>query len=241
AAPRAREELVPGAEACKLAVDVDVVYLRRGCSGAVSRRRSERLLHSHRGPAEQRRALCELAAQVVLPALDLAAQLVLEARDAIGPRLDAERPGTGPVDRERARPVIVAARLERGLLPPRGAGRPIADRRAHDVVPVAEDARGDVDALARDALHGITPAVDLRLDLENLDARRWIVRLRQWHVAGSLPDAGGSSRGPRSFVRNPAASDVTAGRSTGRRGLPLRRLARRGGAVLVAGAAPRAA
>src|SRR5947207_677197 len=53
--------------------------------------------------------------------------------------------------------------------------------------------------------------------------------------------AGGGLNGTSAFSRNPAASDVAAERQARRGRVSLRRLARRSGAVVVAGAAARAA
>ena len=62
---------------------------------------------------------------------------------------------------------------ERLLTPARLAGPAHADRAAEDVVPVLEDGRVDVDALADRALDRIAAAVEDRLDRLDLDAWLW--------------------------------------------------------------------
>src|SRR6185437_8288105 len=116
AAPGAREELVPGAEARELAVDVDEVGLRALALGAVSRRLVEHLLDGQL-PPEEDGGFGELRGEIVLAAFELAANLVLEGRDPVDPRLDLEAPEPGPVDLEGARPDVVAPRDERRLGP----------------------------------------------------------------------------------------------------------------------------
>ena len=120
AAPRAREELVPGAEARERAVDVDLE--RRGQLGRLGallrpirraraapgrapradRWRSPRrpppggalvlALGARRRRPEQDRALAELAAEVGLAELDLARELVAPAGEQVDPGLDRPLP-----------------------------------------------------------------------------------------------------------------------------------------------------
>src|SRR5581483_7055138 len=116
---RAWEELVPRAEACELPVDVDVEGLRPRLARTVARLDLERLLDRQLRAPEQHGAFGELAAHVLLAGVDLAAQLVLERGDAIDPRLDAVRPRAAAVHLERAAPLVVPERLERGLEPSR--------------------------------------------------------------------------------------------------------------------------
>src|SRR5207253_3930609 len=112
--------------------------------------------------AEQHRTFRQLAAHVLLARADLAPELVLERGDAVDPRLDPIAPRPAAVDGERARPFVVAERLERRLLPARRAGRLVPDRRAEHLVSVPEDRRGHVDTVADRALDRIPPRVDLR-------------------------------------------------------------------------------
>src|SRR5581483_6995127 len=238
AAPRAREELVPGAEAREDAVDVDVARGGRRLLRAVAGGGRERVVHRELLPLEQHRALGELARELGLPAGDLAAQLLLERGDPVDPGLDAEAPEPGPVDHEGAAPEVVAERLERRLRPARRARPPVADGGAERLVAVAEDPRGHLDALAGGALRRPAAAIHLRRDLLDLDPRRTC--LRKSH-APSLTDAEGSKREARTLRRNPSPPDVAAVREARPRGVPLRRLARRGGPVVVAGAAARTA
>ena len=176
------KQLVPRAEASELAIDVDAE--RAGDDLAVTNlaARREPFLHGQRRTAEERRPLGELAGEIELTGLDLAAQLVLPRREPVGPRHDRERPAAGPIDHERPAEAIVAEVRER-LLAHLALRRPRAHRGAEDVVPVDEDGRVDVDPLARRALDGEAPAVDLRLDRLDLDPG-WRLRcLRQRHQA----------------------------------------------------------
>ena len=182
AAPRAREELVPGAEARQLPVDVDAVCGRRRRVGAVAGRSGERLLEREGVPPQQHRALRQLAGQILLSRVHLAAQLLLERGDAVDPGVDAELPAARAVDLEGAAPLVVDERRQRGLAPPRRARRLRPDGRAEHVVAVAEDPRRHLDPVADRPLHRIPPAVDLRLDPLDLDPRRGLALLRKRHV-----------------------------------------------------------
>ena len=246
AAPRARKELVPRAEARELTVDVDAVRRRRRRVRTVSGRSGERLLEREGVPAEQHRAFRQLAGQILLSRVHLAAELLLERGDAVDPGVDAELPAAGAVDLEGAAPLVVAESHQRRLAPPRRARRLRADGRAEHVVAVAEDPRGHLDPVADRPLHRIPPAVDLRLDPLDLDPRRGLARLREGHA----PDVIGDPEGDvcvgwpleaAALLRDPAPSDVAPRRAAGRRGVPVRRLARGGGAVVVADAPARAA
>src|SRR5207302_6564465 len=104
---------------------------------------------------------------------------------------------TAGVDRERARPLVVAERRERRLEPARRAGRLVANRRAEQLVPVAENARADVDAFADRPLDRVAAAVDLWGHALNLDARGRVVRLRKWHCVFSFDDTRNRNRGRR--------------------------------------------
>src|SRR5439155_1716283 len=117
AAPGAREELVPGAEAREHTVDLDAVRRRPRLLVPVLLRGRERVVHRELQHAEQLRALGELAGQVLLARLDLAPQLVLKRADAVDPRLDPEAPASATARVESAGPAAVAERLEPLLLP----------------------------------------------------------------------------------------------------------------------------
>ena len=144
-APRAREELVPGAEARELAVDVDLVASASTSPRSGRPRRGERLLDGQRLAPEQDRALRELARQVLLARLDLALDLVLLRRDAVDPRLDAELPAAAGVGDERAGPAVVADGCI-GASCQRLALAPCSGRRRRALVAVSKDRRGDFDA-----------------------------------------------------------------------------------------------
>src|SRR5204863_4497559 len=137
-AERAWEELVPGAEARELPVDVDLERVGLHLAVPVARLHREPLLDGDLA-LEQHRALGELAREILLPRLDLALQLVLPGRDTVGPGGDRERPAPAPVDLERAAPPVVAERTQRLLAPAPLARRPHPDRRAERVVAVLED------------------------------------------------------------------------------------------------------
>src|SRR5262249_10556725 len=161
AAPRAREELVPRAEAAELAVGVHRVgrrlrLLRTGARWCGECRLDRQLL-----VGEQHHALRQLAAQVGLTRPHLPSQLLLEGGDPIDPRLDPEAPDPGPIDLERACPDVIAERLERRLAPPRRSGALVTDCCAERLVSVAEDPGGHLDAVADGALDRIAAAVDL--------------------------------------------------------------------------------
>ena len=161
AAERAREELVPGAEARELAVDLDGVELAPRRVVPIRGGRGERGLDVELRDPEQLLALGQLAAQVLLAGLDLAPQLVAPGRGAVAPRLDEVLPAAAAGDGERAGEDVVAGRLERRRLEAALAGLAVEDAGAEDVVPVAEHARGDVDALAHRPFDGEAAAVEL--------------------------------------------------------------------------------
>src|SRR5207249_44711 len=81
ATPAPREELVPGAEASELAIDVDLVRIRPRLPRALAGVGRERVLDGELLAGEQDSALGELAGEILLSALDLAPQLVLEGGD----------------------------------------------------------------------------------------------------------------------------------------------------------------
>ena len=134
AAPRAREELVPGGEGGGDAVDLDdlrgVELARAGALGGAlhggeqvggergvgrrlrvlehGERRLDRLLvgalGARRGLLEQHDALGQLAGEVLLPGGDLALQLVAPGGEDVAPGLDRPLPAAHHVDRELALP-----------------------------------------------------------------------------------------------------------------------------------------
>ena len=154
AAPRAREELVPGAEARERPVDVDLVGLRPRLAGAVARqaprappRRSAPRRRAARRPPRAR------SRDPSGRASTLRRSSSWNDAIAVDPRLDAVAPRAAAVDGERPRPLVVAERLERRLLPAGRARRLVADRGAELLVAVAEDGGGHVDAVALGPLH----------------------------------------------------------------------------------------
>ena len=148
AAERAREELVPRAEAGQLALDVHPeLQVELDLAVPVLPRQGEGVLE-RQALAEQRLPLGELPHEVGLAACELAPHLVLPGRDPVAPRGDRERPPARSVDGERAAPLVVPERLERRLAPAALARRAVADRGAEHVVPVAEDRRRDDDLVA---------------------------------------------------------------------------------------------
>ena len=161
AAERAREELVPGAEARELAVDLDGVELAPRRVVPIRGGRGERGLDVELRDPEQLLALGQRAAQVLLAGLDFASQLVAPGRGAVAPRLDEVLPAAAAGDGERAGEDVVAGRLERRRLEAALAGLAVEDAGAEDLVPIAEHARGDVDALAHRPFDGEAAAVEL--------------------------------------------------------------------------------
>ena len=102
---------------------------------------------------------------------------------------------------------------------------------------VAKDPGGDLDRVSDGALDRVAAAVDLRRDLLDLDPRGR--RLRDRHPR-SLTDEEGSKRAPPPLGRRPPPSDLAPVREAGPGCVPLRRLARGGRPVVVAGPAARA-
>src|SRR5262249_61974149 len=96
AAERAREELVPGAEAPDQAVDVELERVGAHDPVLVGLGRGETLLDRQLLHPEDCLALGELAREVLVPGLDLAAALVPPGRRTGAPPLHAELP---PADR----------------------------------------------------------------------------------------------------------------------------------------------
>src|SRR5581483_10380548 len=123
AAPRARKELVPGAEAGTLAVDDELERWDRrllrarqaGTGGGV-----EPLLHRQRLPSEERGALGQLAGEVSLACLDLPLELLPPGGGSVDPGGDRVPPAAGSA------PPRAARRARRRTRPPTRA----APRRA---------------------------------------------------------------------------------------------------------------
>src|SRR5207244_1078048 len=113
------------------------------------------------------------------------------------------------------------------------AGRSIADDGAEHVVTVGEDRRRHDDLVADGPLHREATAVDLRLDALDLNARRWFVAWRRHRGETFARD------GAQTLERDLSPSDLASRWKARRRGIPLRRLARGGGTVVVAGPAAR--
>jgi hypothetical protein len=170
AAPGAREQLVPGAEARQRRVDVDVQRLRSRRLEPRPRLGGQRLLDGEALLLEQQRALRELAREVLLPALDLAPQLPLERPHRVDPRLDAVAPAAAGARREGRSPAVVAEVLHRRLAPAPRAERLRAERRAEHLVAVAEDRRLDAHLVVDARFHGVAAAVHERVDVLDLDA-----------------------------------------------------------------------
>ena len=160
------------------------------------------------------------------PAADLAIVLVEPARVGIDPGLDPELPGAERVGRDARLEVVVPHRLERRLAPPSRSDGPEAHDALELVVAVAEDRGADRDRVAEARLDRKTAAVDLRLDVLDLDSLR--LHPRQGKQSGdvALP-----------FRRRQPPSDLAAGRPARARGVRVRRLAGRRGSALLAGAA----
>ena len=181
-APRAREELVPGAEARELAVDVDgkrrrddlavPVPGRSAASPSSTRRRRRR--PSSTAPSD------ELAGEILLAGLDLAAA-ARPARSRCDRSTPRPRTASGPGGRRRTAPPqrSLPSGCERLFAPARVARRRARARAAERVVPVLEDGRVDLDPIAHRALDGVPSAVDHRLDRLDLDA--WVEDLRKGH------------------------------------------------------------
>ena len=269
AAPRAREELVPRAEARAAR------GRRRRCSSAATRRRSpcrvspasaarERLLDGSSvvAPLEQAGALRTSSPRSRSRpglAVDLAAQLLC-ARSRRGRSRPRSRNASGPAGRRRrSRPAVVTElRVERAWRSRQRvvAGPAVAHDRAQHVVPVAEDLALHLDAVADARLHGIAAAVDQRLGVLDLDpgsaaagGGTWLCSLRQGRTSREVSrhrrprqELGVASHADRAPRGSPAAirTSLPGGR-LGAEAYALRRLARRRRPVLVADAAARPA
>ena len=111
------------------------------------------------------------------------------------------------------------------------AARLPAHRGAERLVPVAEDPRAHVDAVADRALDRVAAAVDLRGHVLDLDAGGRPLRPRGGHGHVFLSgETAKLNRGDATALeRRPAASHLAPGRPARRRGVPVRRLAGGGG------------
>src|SRR5205823_6480976 len=119
AAPRAREELVPGAEARQLVVDLELERRRPRPLEARLRLGREAFLDGQALAAQQQRALGQLGREIGLPGVDLAPQLPLERGDRVDPRLDPVAPGPAGVRREGRGEAVVAELLQGHVAPAR--------------------------------------------------------------------------------------------------------------------------
>ena len=149
--------------------------------------------------------------------------------------VNVQRPGA--VDGERAAPAVVPERLERRLAPaPRARARGSGRRAEHVVARRGRSSPETTTSSPTTRLTGKRPqstcgstSLDLDRRAADLCARRAMgVRLSQVDET-------------QTRQRSPAASDVAARRPARRGGVPLRRLARGGRPVVVAGAAARPA
>ena len=155
--------------------------------GAIAGGCRQALLDRQGLDAQQGRALRELAREVALTGRDLALQLVLPGGHAVDPRDDAELPAAERVGLERAVPAIevLGEPLHRQLAPASLPGRAEAQGSAEHLVPVAQERRPHVDALAEGALGRVATGVDLGPDALDADARR---SLRGERQRGLPPD-----------------------------------------------------
>ena len=154
---------------------------------------------------------------------------------AVGPRGDGVRPAARRVDGERAAPAVVAERLERRLAPAPRARRAVADVAAPRTCgPSRKIVAETTTSSPTTRLIGKRPQSTC-----GSTSRIWIAG------GGSLRAGGTGVRlsqvdEPQTRQWNPAAPDVAARRAPRRGGVSLRRLARGGRPVVVAGAPARA-
>ena len=130
---------------------------------------------------QQRRALGELALEVLLPGGQLALDLVAPRREPVHPRLDLEA-----VDPERARrelaPPAVRRELQHRLLGEAARpGRPVPHRGPQGLVAVADEVALHHHGVADRALGGPAAPLDGGLDVVDLDPGRGRARRRCWH------------------------------------------------------------
>jgi hypothetical protein len=138
--------------------------------------RGERLVDRERLDPVERGPLRQLAGEIVLPGLDLPLELVAPRSEAVDPGGDDELPAAAPVRLEMTDPAVVALVVHEDLAPTALTLRTSPDRRPEDLVPVAEDRRGDLDGLAERPLGRVAAFVDLRLHMPDLEAARWGLR-----------------------------------------------------------------
>src|SRR6476659_10800233 len=113
ATERAREELVPGAEASALAVDDQLERLGRERRLARQGRLGlERLVDRQALDTQKRRTLGELAGKIGLTGGDLPRELVAPRGEAVDPGRDGVLPAARRSNRERSLPAVVPDRLE---------------------------------------------------------------------------------------------------------------------------------
>ena len=228
--PTSAEELVPGAEAGALAVDVDPEHgaLDRALARAVGERLRREAPLVDGALAEEDPPLGQLAAQIGLARRDLAIMLVEPARVGIDPGLDPELPGAERVRRDTGSK-FVPLRLERCLPPPSrpgGAKRTTPSSLSYPSRKIVAPRY----RVAEAGLDGITAAVDLRLDVLDLNPLRLHPRQGKQSDDVALP-----------FRRRQPPPDLAAGGEARARGVRIRRLDRRRGSTLLAGAAAQSA
>ena len=189
--------------------------------------------------AQQDGALAELAAEVGLAELDLARQLVAPAGEEVDPRLDVPLRAPGLLDGEGPLPahavVVGVDRDQRRLAPALVPGLAPAHDGAQHLVAIAEDVRRHLHRVGHGALDWPSTAVDGRRRVRDPDAARRFGLGAGGHEHPSFPHATSTNQ------RCATASDLASGREAWRTGAAVRRLARGGGPVVVAGAAARAA
>src|SRR5262249_3961490 len=209
----------------------------------LGRGRGERGLDVERQDAEQRLALEQLARKVLLAAGDAAPELVAPRLGAVRPRFDRVLPAAELGHLERAGEAVVPERLEGSLRPAALTPPAVPDPARDSVGSVAEDRRLDLDGLADCPLDREPAAVELRRDVLDPDPGRVVSRAGRGHDGRTgcpirQPENRGSAR---AFERRPPPPDLAARWPARRRGLSLRRLARRPRAVVVAGPSARPA
>jgi hypothetical protein len=208
AAPRAREQLVPGAEAGALAVDLELDGpLERGgvVAGGVRLGLLEEL-GVERGldavgvrgidavALHEQPALGELAREVGLAGGVLALDLGVPGAEGVGPRLDRPLPDAAGRDGEAAGPgvaVDVGVDAPQLVLGPllRALGARLDDG-AQEVGAVLEDLGGHLVGVAGDRLGAVAPAVDQRARVLDLDARGGLLSGRSGHWPVQCPTSG---------------------------------------------------
>ena len=246
AAPAAREELVPGAEAGAERARRRPRAACRGSSsrGGPSRRAPAPLRATRRGRRGRRAPPPPRARRRARSGRPRACGRARRAASRSGrPRPRActarrPRPVSWKLPAQRSLPSGSSGRLE----PLARADGAVADDGAQDVVAVLEDRRRDADRISLRDLDGIPSAVDLRAHVLDLDPGRWLLEGRCGHGSVTFSERRSSNSDEASTIqRRRAAPDLATERQARRRRIRIRRLARRRRAELVAGAAARPA